>query len=76
MGGQERTGTDDQRTGTALDKRREGGLDVAAGPDIENYQLLSDGLRRGFHVFSLRLGFWTVRVHQYANSYRLGHELV
>ena len=75
MGVQERAGTDEQRTGPALDERCKGCLDVAVAADIENDELLPDRLRRGLHVSSLRLGFRTVRVHQHGNCRRLGHEL-
>ena len=75
MGDQERAGTDEQRTGPALDERCKGCLDVAVAADIENDELLPDRLRRGLHVSSLRLGFRSVRVHQHGNCCRLGHEL-
>ena len=75
MGVHERAGTDEQRTGPALDERCKGGLDVAVAADIENDELLPDRLRRGLHVSSLRLGIGSVRVHQHGNCRRLGHEL-
>ena len=54
--GQERAGADKQRAGPALDKGCKGGLDFAVAADIKNDELLPDRLRRGLHVFSLRLG--------------------
>ena len=74
-GGQERTGTDEQRTGSALHERCKGCLDVAVVADIKNDELLPDSLRRNLQIFSLYLGFRTARVHQHANCCRLGHEL-
>ena len=72
MGVQERAGTDEQRTGPALDERCKGCLDVAVAADIENDELLPDRLRRGLHVSSLRLGIRTVRVHSTAIVVALG----
>src|SRR4051794_8240212 len=71
---QEHTGTYHQRTGSSLHKDWKGGLDVAFAANIEIKDLLSQGVRCGVHVTSLRLGFTTVRIHEHGDCCRLGHE--
>src|SRR5665213_397720 len=75
IGKQERAGTDEQRSSTTLDQRCKRGLDVAVAANIENDELLPDLSCGGLDVTSLILGSRMVRVHQYADCRRLGHEL-
>src|ERR1035441_6349381 len=75
MGVHERAGTDEQRARAALNEGCKGCFDVALATDIENDELLPDGLRRDLYVSSVRLGRRAAWVQEHANCCRLGREL-
>jgi hypothetical protein len=75
VGGQERARTNEQSTSSAVYERCKGRLDVAVATDIENDELLPDGLRRSLRVASLRREVRAVRIQEHGNCRRLGHKL-
>ena len=75
MGVQERNGPAEQRTRPTLRERRKGGLEVAVAADFDDDELLPDGIRRGLHIFSLPVGFGSIRVHEHRDRARPRHKL-
>ena len=58
-----------------LRERRKGRLEVAVAPDFDDDELLPDGICSGLQVFSLPVGFGSVRVHEHRDRGRLRHKL-
>src|SRR6516165_10267426 len=75
VGGRERAATDEQRASPALHERCKGTLEVTLTLDLENDELLPDGLRRGLHFSALSLGVRTARIDEHANCRRFWDEL-
>src|SRR5262249_48100913 len=64
MGVQERTGPGEQRICSTLRERCKGGLDLALTAGFDDDELLPDRMRRSLHIFSLPVGFGSVRVYE------------